>query len=259
LLATYLTASGVSEPPPWERLGQTDAYSPPPTGGPARGRLTWFLERSTFEQGVHALRGAIRTTRREKPIVNLLAANFLWESTIAGVRPFLMLYFLHVLGVGTERGALLLGLVGLTYVAAGLIGGLLADRVGRRRMMVWGLGIYFAGCLLGFFVRDVRLAALLLPLFGFGGSIVLTLPYALLMGLLPPGKAGHFTGLFVMSRALAIVLAPVAVGIAIDIAADYDPVTRGLPVIWPTAATALLVSFFFYRRSRPARMPPPTV
>jgi Na+/melibiose symporter-like transporter len=253
LFATYVTASGISEPRPADapRGGAAPLTLADGGGGTARGRISRFIEAWTFERGVAALRGALSTTRSEKPILNLLVANFLWESTIAGVRPFLMLYFLYVLGVGTDRGALLLGLVGLTYVSAGLLGGFLADRLGRRRMMAWGLAIYLAGCLLGFFVRDVRLAAVLLPLFGFGGSIVLTLPYALLMGLMPPGKEGHFTGLFVMSRALAIVVAPVVVGVAIDLAAEYDPVTRGLTIIWPLAAGAVLLSFFFYRRSRP--------
>ncbi|MCZ7662161.1 MAG: MFS transporter [Thermoleophilia bacterium] len=193
------------------------------------------------------LKDVWRTTRGEGRIQRLLVANYLWESTIQGLRPFIMLYFLYTFGVGTKSGALLLGLVGVTYVVAGLVSGFLADRVGRRRVMWVGLAIYFVGCAIGFFVRDIWTGAILLPLFGLGGSIVLTMPYAIMMGMMPPARVGQFTGLFSLSRGLATVTAPVMVGGVIDVVGPFLPSSRGYAAIWPFAAIAVAVSMLFFR------------
>jgi len=188
-----------------------------------------------------------RTTRREKAIMRFLTANFLWESTIQGLRPFIMLYFLYVLGAGTRTGAALLGLVGLVYIVAGMSGGFLADRYGRNRVLWVGLWVYLVGCSLGYFVRDLRVGLLLLPIFGLGGSVVLTLPYAVMMTMMPRARIGQFTGLFTFSRGLAAVIAPVVVGITIDAGEAAMDRTRGYALIWPFAAIVLAVSLFFFR------------
>ncbi|HZK48360.1 MAG TPA: MFS transporter [Thermoleophilia bacterium] len=187
------------------------------------------------------------TTRREKTITRLLGANFLWESTIQGLRPFIMLYFLYTLGTTTRMGATLLGLVGIVYIVAGLSGGFLADRYSRERILWTGLWIYLVGCSIGFFVRDVRLGLVLLPLFGLGGSLVLTLPYAVLMPLMPRDRIGQFTGLFSVSRGAATVAAPVIFGAGIDAATAVLGRASGYAIIWPLAAVAILVSLVLYR------------
>lgn len=220
---TYIAVASIEEAP-------SCAYEPPTLGG---------LRES--------LQDIWRTTRREKTIMRLLAANLLWESTIQGIRPFIMLYFLYVLGASTRMGATLLGLVGIVYIVAGLSGGFLADRLGRERILWTGLWIYLVGCSIGFFVRDIRLALVLLPIFGLGGSLALTLPYAVMMPLMPRDRIGQFTGLFSVSRGAATVVAPVIFGAGIDAASAIAGKTEGYATIWPMAAAAILVSLFLYR------------
>ena len=61
-----------------------------------------------------------------------MVATFLWESTLAGLRSFIMLYFiysLHTLVVGS----LLLGYVGVTYMVAGVASGLILPTSGDGR------------------------------------------------------------------------------------------------------------------------------
>ncbi|GAB4251662.1 MAG: MFS transporter [Thermoleophilia bacterium] len=225
MLATYVTVARIGEVPP-------EAEREDVTVG--------------FRDGLVEL---WRTASRATGIRWFLAANFLWEFTIAGIRPFIMLYFLFTLGAGTSEGALLLGVVGVVHVAAAIGSGALGDRFGRVRVMWAGLVIYLAGCLIGFFLRDLRLAFLLLPVFGLGGSTVLTLPYAIFVGFMPSGQFGRFTGLFVTSRALAILVAPIVAGGAIDLLAPYLPATRGYNVIWLVAAGAVVLSMGFLRRA----------
>ena len=213
------------------------------------------IEESPFSADTRPSSGGLRSTladiwhtsRREKTIMRLLSANFLWESTFQGIRPFIMLYFLYVLGTSTMMGATLLGLVGIVYIVAGLSGGFLADRYGRERILWTGLWIYLVGCSIGFFVRDLRLGLVLLPIFGLGGSLVLTLPYTVMMTLMPRDRIGQFTGLFSVSRGAATVIAPVIFGAGIDAATAMMGQVRGYAIIWPLAAAAIVVSIFLYR------------
>jgi MFS family permease len=185
MLFTYLTVAKVGEPEP-EKV-----YRPESQGILPEIRRIW------------------RSTMENKPIRRFMVATFLWESTLAGLRPFMMLYFINTLGSTTQVGALLFGLVGVTYMVAALASGYLADKYGRFRLMRVGLIVFLGGCLLGFFLRDIKWAFIFLPIFGLGGSIVLTLPYAILMRLMPKEHVGQFTGMFSMMRGLANIVAPV--------------------------------------------------
>lgn len=193
------------------------------------------------------LRETLLSSRAETGVHRFLVANYLWEATVQGVRPFIMLFFLYVWGVQAKGGALLLGWVGVTYVLGGVASGFLADRYGRFRVMWGGLIVFGAGCVIGSLVHDVRWAIVLLPVFGAGGAAVLTLPYTIMMALMPPGRVGQFTGLYSVSRGLATVTAPLLVGMAIDLLAPYMPGSRGYAVIWPMAALAVGVSMLVFR------------
>lgn len=187
------------------------------------------------------------STREYKGIQRFMVASFLWESTLAGLRPFIMLYFIKSLGTTKSVGALLLGLVGVTYMVAGLASGFLADKYGRSRVMRVGLWIYLAGCIFGTFITDVRWTFIFLPVFGLGGSIVLTLPYAILIRLMPKEHIGQFTGMFSMMRGLANIVAPLVAGAAIDIAANFMTGGRQYAVIWMVSGLMIAISLYFFR------------
>ena len=112
-----------------------------------------------------------------------------------------------------------------------------------------GLVVFFGGCMLGFFMRDIKWAFIFLPIFGLGGSIVLTLPYAILMSLMPKEHIGQFTGMFSMMRGLANIVAPVLAGAAIDIASRYMPEGTEYAVVWLYSAVMILISLFFFRNT----------
>ncbi len=226
LVFTYLTVSKVHEP------------EPDPATVPQHRRGIWEEMKQVWT-----------STREHKDIQRFMVATFLWESTLAGLRPFIMLWFIYSLGATAQTGALLLGLVGVTYMVAGLASGYLADRFGRSFIMRIGLWVYLAGCLVGTFITDYTWAFMFLPVFGLGGSIVLTLPYAILIRLMPKEHVGQFTGMFSMMRGLANIIAPLVAGGAIDIAGKYLPVGRQYSVIWLVSAIMIAVSLFFFRGS----------
>ncbi len=227
MVFTYLTVVKIKEPEP-ER-----ALLPPREN-------IWRETKQVF-----------RSVRANKPIQRFMVAAFLWESTLAGLRPFIILYFKKTLGSTYQTGALLLGLVGVVYMVAGVASGYLADKFGRSRVMRVGLWVYLGGCLLGTFMTDIKWAFIFLPIFGLGGSIVLTLPYAILIRLMPKEHIGQFTGLFSMMRGLANIIAPLLAGGAIDIASriftkDFHP-GREYAVIWLVSGVMIVISLFFFR------------
>jgi len=230
MVFTYLTVVKVEEPEP------DRSQMPPRQGIWGEIKRIWL------------------STVRDKRIRGFMFAAFLWESTLAGIRPFVILYFTEALGATEQTGALLLGLVGVTYVVAGLASGYLADKYGRSRIMFIGLWVYLGGCLLGVFMNDIKWAFIFLPIFGLGGSIVLTLPYAILIRLMPKAHVGQYTGMFSMVRGLSNILAPLVAGVAIDVAKHF---LRGGPyegreysAIWMVSALMLVISLFFFRGSR---------
>lgn len=220
---TYFTVLKVHEPEPERSL------LPPRLGIMGEVRRIW------------------RSTRQDKGIQRFMVASFLWESTLAGLRPFIMLYFIYSLGATAQVGALLLGLVGVTYMAAGLGCGFLADKYGRSRVMRVGLWVYLGGCLFGVFITDIKWAFVFLPIFGLGGSIVLTLPYAILIRLMPKEHIGQFTGMFSMVRGFANIIAPVVAGGAIDIAGRFVHDGRQYSVIWLLSGLMIAISLYFFR------------
>ena len=223
MVFTYLTVARIREPEP------DRALLPP-------------------HQGLRAeIRRVFRSVRQNKPIQRFMVASFLWESTLAGLRPFIMLYFIYTLGSTAQVGALLLGLVGVTYMIAGVISGYLADRYGRSRVMRAGLWVYLGGCILGTFLHDIKWAFVFLPIFGLGGSIVLTLPYAILIRLMPREHIGQFTGMFSMMRGLANVIAPLVAGAAIDIGGTFLHNDREYAAIWLVSALMIAISLYFFR------------
>jgi len=197
------------------------------------------------------MKRVILSVREDRAIRRFMLAAFLWESTLAALRPFIMLYFKYTLGSTEQVGALLLGLVGVVYMVAGIASGYLADKYGRMKLMRVGLWLYLGGCILGTFMGDIKWAFIFLPLFGLGGSIVLTLPYAILIRLMPKEHIGQFTGMFSMMRGLANIIAPIVAGGAIDIAAKiFHPgfhEGREYAAIWLVSALMIVISLFFFR------------
>lgn len=223
MIFTYLTVSKINEPEP------DRSHILPRQGLRGEMKRIW------------------RSTRQNKGIQRFMVATFLWESTLAALRPFIMLYFIHTLGSNSQVGGLVMIMVGATYMVAGIASGYLADRYGRSRVMQVGLWVYLGGCILGTFMTDIKWAFICLPIFGLGASVVLTLPYAILIQLMPKEHVGQFTGMFSMMRGLANIVAPLIAGAAIDVAGKIVPEGREYAVIWAVSGLMIIVSLFFFR------------
>jgi maltose/moltooligosaccharide transporter len=192
-----------------------------------------------------------RTTWANKPIRRFMVAAFLWEGTLAGLKPFLIRYFQDSLGASMYMSGLIFVEVGVVYLVAGVLSGYLADKFGRSLIMRVGLWVYLLGSVVAVLMGSVKWAFVSLPFFGLGGAIVMTLPYAILMRMMPKGQIGGFTAMFSMVRGLANVIAPLLAGGAVDVTRHlvngtrYDG--REYAAIWAVCGVMLIISLFVFR------------
>ncbi|MEY2533662.1 MAG: transporter, family, tetracycline resistance protein [bacterium] len=131
--------------------------------------------------------------------------------------------------------------------------GKLADRFGRVRVMRIGLWVYGAGLLVPLFTQSTLLLALAIPLVAFGGGVIMTLPYALLMPMMPSGQHGALSGFHSLSRGLGTALGPLLAGVAIALLRGPLSGTEGYAAMWLVCSLAILASIPLLRRVRDAQ------
>jgi MFS family permease len=194
-------------------------------------------EEHSFKQDLRFWRqiGSRAETRR------FLLGNILWNAGVEGIRPYIFLFATVALGITVATASL--AMIGF-LVAAGIgsvVVGHLGDRFGRDKVLVLGALLAGVAMMPGLFVRDlVYLIILLIPA-GLGAAALVSLPYAVFEGMVGDTNVGRSTGAFYMSVGVARIIAPLAVGAAIDIAHRWMPETEGYPAMWPVAGSLILI------------------
>lgn len=144
-------------------------------------------------------------------------------------------------------------------ISAGL-SGKLADRFGKPQVMYVSLLIYGPGLLLPLLFRAPLLLAAILPIVAMGGGVVMMLPYAVLIPLMPEGQHGALTGFFSLTRGLGTMLGPLLAGVAVQLLHGPFAATHGYQAMWLVCSAAIFLSIPFSRhllRAGPAATIPP--
>jgi Na+/melibiose symporter-like transporter len=165
-----------------------------------------------------------------------LVANALWELALAALKTFVVLYVTKSLGISLAGSSLAIGAAAVIVLGGALVSGGLGDRLGRVRVMRVALLLYGIGLLIPFASTTAWIVALAVPLVAFGGGVTMSLPYALLIPMMPRGAHGSVTGLYSLSRGLGTALGPLLAGIAIEVAGD------DFRWMWLVCAVAILAS-----------------
>jgi MFS family permease len=124
----------------------------------------------------------------------------------------------------------------LIVLVGAVVSGPLGDRYGRVLVMRWSLALYGFGLLVPFLTTATGPLLVAVPLIAFGGGVTMSLPYALLIPMMPPGAHGAVTGLYSLSRGLGISLGPLLGGVAIEAAGE------NYRWVWLVCAAAIIVS-----------------
>jgi MFS family permease len=197
-----------------------------------------------------AARPSLRTLLRDHPALRwFVAANGLWEAALAALRAFALLFITAGLDRSESYASLVLGGVFVAALVAAPMAGWLADRYGRRRVLGGALVVYAVGAL----VPALTQSAYALPVVvavAFAAVVMMTLPFALLVELLPANAHGAGSGLFGASRGLGLLAGPLVAGVAIQVLEPVFPGTRGYAAIFLVASAFLLASIPLLGRLR---------
>jgi MFS family permease len=174
--------------------------------------------------------------RGNRPLQAFLVANALWELALAALKTFVVLYVTKSLGLSLAGSSLAIGAAAVLVLGGALVSGGLGDRLGRARVMRVALLLYGIGLLIPFASTTAWIVALAAPLVAFGGGVTMSLPYALLIPMMPRGAHGSVTGLYSLSRGLGTALGPLLAGIAIEAAGE------DFRWMWLVCAVAILAS-----------------
>lgn len=183
-----------------------------------------------------------RRLMKDGPVRWFLVANALWTGAVDGIRPYIFLFAVLVLGVTVAEASLVLAwlLVGLAGGAVAI--GRLAGRLGRVRLLTLAAVTTGLAMGLGLFVRDVPSAIAVLVVAGLAAAAFIALPFPVFAALAGEEAAGRQTALYIVSLGFARILAPILVGAAIDAGARFLPEYQGYPLMWPVAGLLTLLS-----------------
>ena len=200
------------------------------------------------------IRGAARDLREmisgHPALRNFLIANAFWELSLSALKTFVVLYITTAVGLTIGGAAGVLGGAILVVMVASVAAGKLGDRFGKIRIMQIALPFYGIGLLIPFFTHATILLAPVIIVVAFGGGLIMTLPYAILMPLMPDGEHGSLTGFYSLSRGIGTMLGPLCAGGAIEASKGLLPSTQGYPAMWLVSSAAILASTFFLARLR---------
>ena len=190
----------------------------------------------------------VRLLRAHPALRHFLVANALWELSLAALKTFVVLYITVAVGFSVSGSSAVLAAAIVFVMLAALATGKVGDRYGKLRLMKYALPVYGLGLLLPFLTQSPLALAPTIPILAFGGGLVMALPYAILMPLMPEDAHGALTGLYSLSRGLGTMLGPLLAGIAISLWRGGSSTGQGYPAMWLVSSAAVLVSIVFLRK-----------
>lgn len=196
-----------------------------------------------FHAGARDVAGRVRQLLGEHPELRLyLLANCLWELSLAALKTFIVLYVTEGLRRSLSEASLIIGGVAVIVLLGALASGKLGDRYGKMRTMRAGLWLYGAVLAVPIFTHTPVVLVAFAPLIAFGGGLVMTLPYAILIPLMPEDSHGILTGFYSLSRGLGVMLGPLLAGVAIQVLKGSFSSTHGFAAMWIVISGSMLAS-----------------
>ncbi len=220
------------------------------------GFVLLILRRGLPDQDHHHGEGPAQVARRLPHLVSrhpalraYFVANALWETALAAVKAFIVLYLTLGLGYSLSTASLIIGAVALVILVGAAGSGKLGDKFGRIRVVTIALFAYGAGYLVLIFTTSRPAIAAAIPFVALGGGTVMTMAYALLMPLMPQDEHGALTGFYSISRGVGIVLGPIVAGVLVWVTRSGPfKATNGFQAMWIVCAASTFGSLWFLRR-----------
>ncbi|MFI1619924.1 MFS transporter [Streptomyces lydicus] len=214
--------------------------STPPGGPPVR----------QVPDRIHRRRWAILYTLMLSLLIVVLDNSILNVAmkTIATPRPT---------GLGATQSELEWAINAYTLVFAGLLftSGLLGDRLGRKKVLLFGLAVFGAGSVLAAFAGSPAQLIAFRAVMGLGGAFVMPATLAVLMNVFERDEQPRAIGIWAGGVGLAIAIGPIAGGLLLDRFWWGSVFLVNVPIVL-IALTAMLILVPDSRDPAPGRMDP---
>ncbi|MBN2045704.1 MAG: MFS transporter [Anaerolineales bacterium] len=142
----------------------------------------------------------------------LMGASFIDRLGGALLFPFFGLYVTEKFGVGMIEVGIAFAIWAVTSQIGSVIGGALADKIGRKTMVVFGLVISAASAIAMGVITDLTLFYLAVAIAGTLGDIGQPAQQAMVADLLPEGKRSQGYGVWRVVANLAVMIGPLIGG-----------------------------------------------
>jgi hypothetical protein len=109
------------------------------------------------------------------------------------------------------------------------------------RVLRYALPVYGAAFLVPLVSASPVVVASAVPLIAIGGGVIMALPYAVLMPLMPEDEHGALTGYYSVSRGLGTWLGPLLAGVAVAAGQGPFASTHGYQAVWGVCVLASLL------------------
>src|SRR5512135_729413 len=204
------------------------------------------------------LRSDLRNIRREysRSIWALTGGTFINSFGGSMVFPLFTLYFTQKFGISVAQAGVLIVLFTVGGLIGGPLGGWLADRVGRKGVMMFSLAAE-ATFSMGMALAP-SLPLLILMIVGFGLTVPMFWPAssAAIADLVLPEKRAGAYGLIRVAANLGVAFGPLVAGLLLALQQRPDgttPANAYLPLFVIDALTSLIFAFIIWRRLRETR------
>lgn len=170
------------------------------------------------------LRDYFEGLREHKALLRFTFAQLFWQTGLQGVLPWLTSFGTEDIGMSVELSFMPLALaVGVLIVFAIPIG-MLADKVGHKLVTSAGLVIFAVINIWIVFVHSVPLLFVLMGFVALGFCIVMVVPYAIVVNLIPSERMAEFIGIAWISIYMSVFLGRLFTGFLIDSFGSYRPI-----------------------------------
>ncbi|MGD9571514.1 MAG: MFS transporter [Thermoleophilia bacterium] len=193
---------------------------------------------------VDAFRAVRRLLAARPDLRAFFAANALWEAALGAIRTFVVLWVTVGLGLSLVATAGVIGAAGLCVLVGAAVAGRLAERFGTRRVVQATAVSYGAPMVVPFLFDEPALLVPMIPVISASAGVMMALPYAMLIPMMPRAGHGLLTGVYSMSRGVGIIVGPLLAGAAIEAqrALGTPLGTVSYSALWLVAGLLLLAS-----------------
>jgi len=172
--------------------------------------------------------------RREYSTIFILAAIFFWFFAYNGVETWFTTYGVKVLGIKENVAARMVSAVALSFVVFALPAGFVGTRLGRKRTILVGLGLFIVVLVLLIVLRTAIALWVLLALAGLAWALINVNSITIVWELAPGEHVGTYTGLYYFASAAAQIVSPPLLGLVFD--------NAGMSALFPAAAVLMAVA-----------------